>query len=343
QSFGDGGIRFGGILTNAGPVVDLSGQGIQKLEASFTCSDETHTLLLDRNNIMKLDHLERSPWLQQLRVLNLPGNSIGYIEGLRDLPCLEWLNLSGNNIKSPAFALRKRVHMEHRVEQAKPQSPMKAHPMPHFGLPFQPRLPDKSQAEQCPFSFDKRDRECRVLKEQKLEQMRNEEVPKFKAQLLPDFHEVILPEKKVLGSTKPEPFKLMVDERGAVKTGRWEIMARPNTVTHKEPFQPKKENRSIMEATNHSTVLEPFQLSTERRAMEHQEFERAAMEKEALRACMEEDQRRLEEERTKEEVAKMRQEQVHKAQPIRKYKPVELKKCDTALTVPQSPKFRFHL
>lgn len=49
-------------------------------------------------------------------------------------------------------------------------------------------------------------------------------MPKFKAQLLPDFHEVILPEKKVLGSTKPEPFKLMVDERGAVKTGRWEIM-----------------------------------------------------------------------------------------------------------------------
>ncbi|CAL8370771.1 unnamed protein product [Arctogadus glacialis] len=103
---------------NAGPVVDLSAQGIHKLEQSFTCSDETHTLILDRNNIMKLDHLERSPGLQQLsvasnrlvrmmgvcrltalRVLNLPNNSIGYIEGLRDLPQLEWLNLSGNNIK----------------------------------------------------------------------------------------------------------------------------------------------------------------------------------------------------------------------------------------------------
>ncbi|KAJ3591996.1 hypothetical protein NHX12_007126, partial [Muraenolepis orangiensis] len=103
---------------NAGAVVDLSAQGIQKLEPSFTCSDETHTLILDRNNIMKLDHLERNPGLQQLsvasnrlvrmmgvcrltelRVLNLPNNSIGYIEGLRDLPHLEWLNLSGNNIK----------------------------------------------------------------------------------------------------------------------------------------------------------------------------------------------------------------------------------------------------
>ncbi|TNN60882.1 Centrosomal protein [Liparis tanakae] len=104
--------------TNAGPVVDLSARGMQKLDQSFTCSEDTHTLILDRNHIMKLDHLERSPGLQQLSVasnrlvrmmgvsrlteltvLNLPNNSIGYIEGLRDLPHLKWLNLSGNNIK----------------------------------------------------------------------------------------------------------------------------------------------------------------------------------------------------------------------------------------------------
>ncbi|KAG8000574.1 Centrosomal protein of 97 kDa [Nibea albiflora] len=104
--------------TKDGPVVDLSACGMQKLDPSFTCSEETHTLILDRNHIMKLDHLERNPGLQQLsvasnrlvrmmgvsrltelRVLNLPNNSIGYIEGLRDLPHLEWLNLSGNNIK----------------------------------------------------------------------------------------------------------------------------------------------------------------------------------------------------------------------------------------------------
>lgn len=104
--------------SKAGPVVDLSGQGLQKLEPSFTCSEDTHTLILDRNHIMKLDYMERNPGLQQLsvasnrlvrmmgvcrltelRVLNLPNNSIGYIEGLRDMPYLKWLNLSGNNIK----------------------------------------------------------------------------------------------------------------------------------------------------------------------------------------------------------------------------------------------------
>uniref|UniRef100_A0A8C6U6V8 Centrosomal protein 97 n=1 Tax=Neogobius melanostomus TaxID=47308 RepID=A0A8C6U6V8_9GOBI len=102
----------------AGPVVDLSAQGLQKLDPSFTCSEDTHTLILDGNQIMKLDYMERSPGLQQLsvasnrmvrmmgvsrltelRVLNLPNNSIGYIEGLRDMPYLKWLNLSGNNIK----------------------------------------------------------------------------------------------------------------------------------------------------------------------------------------------------------------------------------------------------
>ncbi|XP_054643121.1 centrosomal protein of 97 kDa [Dunckerocampus dactyliophorus] len=101
-----------------GPVVDLSARGMRKLDSSFVCSEDTHTLILDQNQIMKLDHLERNPSLQQLsvasnrlvrmmgvsqlkelQILNLPNNSIGYIEGLRDLPNLKWLNLSGNAIK----------------------------------------------------------------------------------------------------------------------------------------------------------------------------------------------------------------------------------------------------
>ncbi|KAG7467044.1 hypothetical protein MATL_G00149150 [Megalops atlanticus] len=101
-----------------GPMVDLSGQGLQKLEPTFPCPADTHTLILDRNHIIKLEHLEKCHALQQLsvannrlvrmmgvsqltslRVLNLPNNSIGYIEGLKDLVHLEWLNLAGNNIK----------------------------------------------------------------------------------------------------------------------------------------------------------------------------------------------------------------------------------------------------
>lgn len=110
------------------------------------------------------------------------------------------------------------------------------------------------------------------------------QVPQFKAQPLPDFDTVVLPEKKKLEPTKPEPFKLLIDERGAVKSSRWEQMvpqdptrftflfplslmsvcvlkvkeeqkhqegaaafkARPNTVIHKEPFRPKKESRPTL-------------------------------------------------------------------------------------------------
>ncbi|XP_050926932.1 targeting protein for Xklp2-A [Lates calcarifer] len=85
------------------------------------------------------------------------------------------------------------------------------------------------------------------------------QVPQFKAKPLPDFDSVVLPEKKKLEPTKPEPFRLLLDERGAVRSSRWEQMvkeeqkqqeqatvfkARPNTVTHKEPFQPKKEDHA---------------------------------------------------------------------------------------------------
>ncbi|XP_029434659.1 centrosomal protein of 97 kDa isoform X2 [Rhinatrema bivittatum] len=101
-----------------GPVVDFSGQGLQKLGPALPCPADTHTLILDKNQINKLEHLEKCKNLMQLsiannrlvrmmgvakltqlRVLNLPQNSIGYVEGLKDLVHLEWLNLSGNNLK----------------------------------------------------------------------------------------------------------------------------------------------------------------------------------------------------------------------------------------------------
>ncbi|XP_051282337.1 targeting protein for Xklp2 isoform X1 [Dicentrarchus labrax] len=262
--------------------------------------------------------------------------------------------------ESPAFALKKRVHMEPKVQEVKQPSPIKAPPVPHFGLPFQPRLPENHHVEVCPFSFEERERERRALKEKRLEEKRNEEVPQFKAQPLPDFDTVLLPEKKKLELTKPEPFRLLLDERGAMRNTRWEQMvkeeqkqqeeaaifkARPNTVTHKEPFQPKKESRPAVEGIRSSTVVEAFELSTERRARERQEYERLASEKESLRSLMEEEQRREEEQREKDEIARLRQEQVHKAQPIRHYKPVALKKSELPLTVPQSPNFsdRFRL
>lgn len=49
-----------------GAVLDLSAHSLQKLDPTFGCSKDTYTLILDGNHIMKLDHLERNPWLQQV-------------------------------------------------------------------------------------------------------------------------------------------------------------------------------------------------------------------------------------------------------------------------------------
>uniref|UniRef100_A0A3Q1FH89 Uncharacterized protein n=1 Tax=Acanthochromis polyacanthus TaxID=80966 RepID=A0A3Q1FH89_9TELE len=79
-------VSFSFILP--GPVLDLSARGMQKLDPNFICSEDTHTLILDRNNIMKLDHLERSPGLQQLSVA---GNRLVRMMGVSRLTeCRTW-------------------------------------------------------------------------------------------------------------------------------------------------------------------------------------------------------------------------------------------------------------
>ncbi|XP_028309054.1 targeting protein for Xklp2 isoform X2 [Gouania willdenowi] len=255
--------------------------------------------------------------------------------------------------ESPAFALKNRVRVDRKVEEAKPPSPIKALPAPPVRPPLEIRPVENHHIEVCPFSFEQREREKLALKEKRLEEKQNEEVPQFKAQPLPNFKTVVLPEKKKLEPTKPEPFKLLIDERGAMKSSNWEQMvkeeqkhqedaaifkARPNTVTHKVPFRPIKDNRPAV-GMNSSTAVEPFELATERRAREWQEFEQMACEKEALRLRREAERKWEEEQAEKEEIARLRQEQVHKAQPIRHYKPVAVKKSEVPPTVPESPNF----
>ncbi|XP_070798832.1 centrosomal protein of 97 kDa [Pituophis catenifer annectens] len=102
-----------------GSLINWSGQGLQKLGPTLACNADIHTLILDKNQLIKLEHLENYKNLMQLsvannrlvrmmgiaklthlRVLNLPHNSIGNAEGLKELMYLEWLNLAGNNLKT---------------------------------------------------------------------------------------------------------------------------------------------------------------------------------------------------------------------------------------------------
>ncbi|KAM4031832.1 targeting protein for Xklp2 isoform 2-T4 [Anomaloglossus baeobatrachus] len=256
--------------------------------------------------------------------------------------------------QSPAFALKNRVRVQ-TWEEMKDEPPpiIKANPMPHYGVPFKPKLVEQKQVEVCPFSFNERDQQKMEVKEKKLDQLRHPDVPKFKAQPLPQFDHITLPEKKVKESTNQEPFNLQIDKRGEQKLQRWKqqikeeqkqqkemttFKARPNTVTNQEPFVPKKESRIL-------SVHENFELATERRARERQEFEKRLADMVAQKSIIEEEERRQQEEQEKEELNRLRHELVHKAQPIKKFKQFDIKASDVTLTVPNAPKFsdRFNI
>ncbi|NWJ02905.1 TPX2 protein, partial [Crypturellus undulatus] len=258
--------------------------------------------------------------------------------------------------RSPAFTLKSRTRMPTRAEEKEKEvvPVIKANPMPHYGVPFKPKMPEQRHVEVCPFSFDSRDRERLIQKEKKIEELQKEEVPKFKALPLPYFDTVKLPEKKVKNPTQPEPFNLEVDKRGATKLQNWKqqleedlkrqkeaacFKARPNTVVYQEPFVPKKENKLLSESLSGSVVPEGFELATEKRAKERQEFEKRLANLEAQKERLQEEAKQQNEEREKEEVAKLRQELVHKANPIRKYRSVEVKPSEQPLTMPKSPNF----
>ncbi|EFB14906.1 hypothetical protein PANDA_006779, partial [Ailuropoda melanoleuca] len=262
--------------------------------------------------------------------------------------------------KSPAFALKNRIRMPTKEDEEEEEPVViRAQPVPHYGVPFKPQIPEIRTVELCPFSFDSRDKERQLQKEKKIKELQKGEVPKFKALPLPHFDTINLPEKKVKNTTQIEPFCLETDRRGALKAQTWKhqleeelkqqreaacFKARPNTVISQEPFVPKKEKKSVAEGLSGSLVQEPFQLATEKRAKERQELEKRMAEVEAQKVQQLEEARHQEEEQQREELARLRKELVHKANPIRKYQGVEVKSSDQPLTVPVSPKFstRFH-
>ena len=105
---------------NTNNVLNLTNQGLRKIALPQNASQTVKKLILDRNQIIKVENLEPlSEFLEQLsvasnrlvrliglstlvnlKVLNVPHNSIAVIEGLNNLKNLVWLNLSNNNIKT---------------------------------------------------------------------------------------------------------------------------------------------------------------------------------------------------------------------------------------------------
>ncbi|XP_007903342.2 targeting protein for Xklp2 isoform X1 [Callorhinchus milii] len=264
---------------------------------------------------------------------------------------------------SPVFAVKSRVRIPLKEEQEeKLVKQIKINTMPHCAVPFKPKPLEEKNVEIQPFSFEARDKERQTLKEKKLQEIRKEmaEVPTFKAQPLPDFDLAQLPEKVVKSPTKLQPFHLRIEERGVVRAERWTQMmkeelrqqkeaacfkANPSSAIYREPFVPKKAERSLTEKLSASVVQESFELATEKRAKERMEFEKYKADKEVMREQAEQEKQNRKEEQERKEIAQLRHDQIHKANPVRHYKKVEIQPSEQQLTVPTTPNFsdRFRL
>nr|XP_022335373.1 targeting protein for Xklp2 homolog isoform X2 [Crassostrea virginica] len=248
--------------------------------------------------------------------------------------------------QSPAFALKQRVRLPvQKDEEEEVTKMLKSHPVPHAGVPFQPILNHKCTIP-SPFSFEERDKLAMSRKQEKIEEIFEEEkkMREFHAQPLP-VGEDSLPPKKTKPVTVPEPFQLEVDERGVKrlqefsqkveeesKSLKSHFKANPARVLQQEPFCPQRSSKPL-------TDISGFELNTEQRSQKRENFEMHKKAREAEIEAAKRQRERQKEEEEKAAVAKMRAEAVHKSQPIKRYKSVEVLPSDRPLTCAESPKF----
>ena len=110
--------------------------------------------------------------------------------------------------------------------------------------------------------------------------------------------------------------------------------ARSTNVLYNAPFVPDKS------AAKPNTKIEEFSMNSEKRAKEREIYEMHKTERELEEEAV---RKQLEEEREEEEkmnLKNLRRQLVHKPNPIRKYRALEIKQSDRELTNPKSPEWQ---
>ncbi|KAL4234469.1 Protein tpx2 [Mactra antiquata] len=250
--------------------------------------------------------------------------------------------------QSPAFALKHRARLP-VVEEPKDDKPvLRSRAAPHFGLPFQPQTHHK-KTEPEPFGFEEREKQKAEERKKKMEQMLEEERKQreFHANPLPDL-EPHLPSKKKRPLTVKQPFNLDTDIRGAKKTKEWSkkleeelhqqiektrFKAKDAHVLEQEPFIPHKENK-------HTTAdISEFEFNTAKRLVKRDVYETHKKAKQDAVDNIRKQEQKMKEAEERAEMERLRKEAVHKAQPIKRYRNVEVRPSDRPLTHPMTPKF----
>ncbi|XP_006812735.1 targeting protein for Xklp2 homolog [Saccoglossus kowalevskii] len=237
--------------------------------------------------------------------------------------------------------------LDHPVEEEKSRIIHVKRP-PQMGVPFTVQT-EHRHIDVVPFSFEERDKSKQSEKAARIREMLEEEerARQFKAQPLPNLSLCLgVPAKKAKETTTAKPFHLAADERGAKKAEEWThkveedlknelalssaFKAQPSSVLYQKPFIPEKTNKALID-------IAPFDLNTERRSFDRKMFEDAKKSKEREAIAIKLRREKENDEMELEAVAKLRAEMVHKPNPIRHYKTVDIHPSDKLPTEAMSP------
>jgi len=237
----------------------------------------------------------------------------------------------------------------HEEPAPEPERIPRAKPVPHYGVPVQLPPASKRATVPEPFSFAERDELTVHKKEERIKKILEEEKAAREFHANPinkDIHNPRLPERKVQPPTQAKPFQLKIEERVETRLNKWQedlkkeleeqrkaanFKANEAKVLHQAPFMPKPSDKPLSELSN-------FTLHSDRRAEEREKYEKERLKREVDldQARREGELRRKQEEQ--EEVARLRRQAVHKAQPVKGYKPIQVKPSEKPLTHPVSPR-----
>ncbi|GFO43502.1 targeting protein for xklp2 homolog [Plakobranchus ocellatus] len=231
--------------------------------------------------------------------------------------------------ESPAFALKNRIRLQKEtVPQEEPQRVPRANRVPHEGIPFRPKVDHRFTVPE-PFQVEERSKEMLTRKQQKIQQMLEEEkrAHEFQASCLPSLSPDQLPPKQQKPATVPEPFELYVDKRGKEYQEQFRakqleeerrmqreaatFKAGPNSVIQKKPFQPQNSTKPL-------TEIDEFQLNTDIRAASREQYDQHLKQREAEFEAIKRQKAERQERDEKAAVARMRKEAVHVASGIKK-------------------------
>ncbi|KAJ2351591.1 hypothetical protein GGF43_003987 [Coemansia sp. RSA 2618] len=250
--------------------------------------------------------------------------------------------------KTPQFAKTKRVRRE--APEAKEEEPA-LKPIQRqvkAAASLKARLSPPKPTVPQPFVFRSdavAERHLLKLREE-LSKLREEEeaLRQFRANPLPAFPTPVKPKRQHV-DLHSSPFKLTTDIRGEAYQSK--LQARLEELEQRQRERKQFKARPILASIDHPfvpqaaplplTAIEEILLRTELRSEERRAYDEDRTERERIREEVLARKRLEEERREEEEIKRLRKILVHKAQPVRQYKPLIIKPSDRALTVPKTP------